>query len=565
MTDRIESIDRFVRQVRERLNRHLGLDILIRCAGAAGAVLIIVGLSYILRGYHVPLFWYPVVLCLSLVIALALWVYLRRSFDQAAQHADQHFQLKDTVRSYEGFARLRRQGGVYDLQAAHTEAALDKVSVTAVKYKWPTRLTVVCMVLIVSSALLTLKADSPRIIQQRETAQQILMDTGQINEQIKAALEQIKEEAESEEVEKLIAPEKLRKMVDELKQTPDLKDAMRQYAKLEKQLNGVLAKLEQRKDEQLYQKIGQVLQEQDQAKALGNRLVKRQYKEAAAELLKLKIDEKSPSENQRKQLEKLKSVSKPMAEQAKQNNSSSKAASLAKGLDKAASNLGKALHSSSKGSGSPAPKGSKQGSKSSSSSGSSSQGSSSKGSSSQGSSSQGSGSSGTGSEGSGSEGVIEGLSQMADNLNGLDAKCKAQSSIQSLCRSLSECQGKLCDGSGQGKGQGQGKGNGGGDGAGDGGRDPGTGSSSNTNANINNAASTGDQSVLKGIKGKGPSVNTTEVASDGSGSSSGSKTQLIKQYKHQAESFIRREDVSEAVKSGVKEYFESIHNVQQGD
>ena len=105
MTDRIESIDRFVRQVRERLNRHLGLDILIRCAGAAGAVLIIVGLSYILRGYHVPLFWYPVVLCLSLVIALALWVYLRRSFDQAAQHADQHFQLKDTVRSYEGFAR----------------------------------------------------------------------------------------------------------------------------------------------------------------------------------------------------------------------------------------------------------------------------------------------------------------------------------------------------------------------------------------------------------------------------------------------------------------------------
>ncbi len=566
MAERIESIDRFIRQVRERLNRYLGLDILIRCIAAAGAVLITVGLSYVLRGYHVPLFWYPVVLCLSLIIASVLWVCLRRSLDEAAQHTDQHFQLKDTVRSYEGFSKLHRQGGVYDLQAAHTEAALDKVSVTAMKYRWPTRLMVACMVLIVSSLLLTLKADSPRIIQQRETAEQILTETEQINAQIEEALEQIKEEAESEELEKLIAAEELQKVVDELEKTPDLKDAMRQYAKLEKQLNKVLSKLEQRKDEQLYKKIGKVLQEQDQAKALGKRLVKRQYKEAAAELLKLKIDEESSLENQRKQLEKLKPVAKHMANEAKQNNASSKAASLAKNLDKAASNLGKALNSGSKGSGSPASKGAQQGSQPSSSSGSSSQGSGSKGSSSQGSGSQGSGSSGAGSEGSGSEGVNEGLSQMADNLNGLDAKCKAQSAIQSLCKSLSECQGKLCDGSGQGKGNGSGQGQGGGgDGSGDGGRDPGTGSSSSTNSNVNNASSTGDQSVLKGVKGKGPSVNTTEIASDGSGSSSSSKSRLIKQYQHQAESFIRREDVSEAVKSGVKEYFESIHRTKQGD
>jgi hypothetical protein len=565
MAERIESIDRFVKQVRERLNRYLWLDILIRCMATGGAVLILLGLSYILRGYHVPLFWYPIVLGLALVVAVGVWLCLRRSFDQAAQHADQHFQLKDTVRSYEGFSKLQRQGGVYDLQAAHTEAALGKVSVRTLKYKWPTRLTIVCALLIVSSLLLTLKADSARIIQQRDSAEQVLVQTAQINAEIKEALEQIKEEAESEEVEKLIAPKELEKMVDELERTSDLKDAMRQYAKLEKQLNTVLSKLEQRKDEQLYKKIGQTLQEQDDAKALGNKLVKRQYKEAAAELHKLKIDEKSSPENQRKQLDKLKSVSKAMANEAKQNNSSSKAAGLAKKLDKAASNLGKALNSSSKGAGSQAPKGSQQGSQSSSSSGSSSESVSSLGSTAQGSGSQGSGSSGTGSEGAGSEGVNEGLSQMADNLNGLDAKCKAQSSIQSLCKSLSQCQGKLCEGSGSGQGQGQGQGNGNGDGSGDGGRDPGTGSSSNTNTNIHNAASSGDQSVLKGIKGKGSSVKTTEAASDGSGSSAGSSSELIKQYKHQAESFVRREDVSEAVKSGVKEYFESIHQVEEGN
>ena len=127
MAERIESIDRFVKQVRERLNRYLWLDILIRCMAAAGAVLLLLGLSYILRGYHVPLFWYPIVLGLALVVAVGVWLCLRRSFDQAAQHTDQHFQLKDTVRSYEGFSNLHRQGGVYDLQAAHTEAALEKL------------------------------------------------------------------------------------------------------------------------------------------------------------------------------------------------------------------------------------------------------------------------------------------------------------------------------------------------------------------------------------------------------------------------------------------------------
>ena len=563
MAERFGSIDKFVKQVRERLNRHFWLDILIRCMCAAGVVLIIVGLSYILRGYHVPLFWYPAVLFLAVIVTSGLWLFFRRTFDDAAIHTDKHFELKDTVCSYKGFSNAHKQGGIYDLQAGHTKTELEKVSVTDVRYKWPARTIGVCIVLMFSSGLLALKADSPKIAQRRQTAEQILLDTDQINEQIKDILEQIKEQAKTDDIEKLLAPDKLQAMVDELKKTPDLKDAMRQYARLEKKLNDVLSKLQQRKDEQLYEKMGKVLQKHERAKALGKRLTEKQYKEAAIELQKFKIDKKSPIENQRKQLEQLKSISERMANEARQNKSSSNAAKLAKSLDKAASNLSKALNSSGKGSGSQSPKGSQQSSQSSSSQSSSSQGSSSQGSSSQGSSSQGSGSQGSGSEGA--EGVNESLSQMAENLNNLDAKRKAQSAIQKLCESLSQCQGKLSDksGSGSGDGSGSGKSNGIGDGGGQGGG-IGSGSSSNTNANINNSPTTGDKSVLKGIKGQGPSVNTTEAASDGSGSSSGSKARLIEQYKHQAESFIRREDVSEAVKSGVKEYFENIHRIEEG-
>lgn len=552
MAERFGSIDKFVKQVRERLNQHFWLDILIRCMCVAGVVLIIVGLSYILRGYHVPLFWYPAVLFLAVIVTSGLWLFFRRSFDDAAIHTDKHFKLKDAVCSYKGFSNAHKQGGIYDLQAGHTKTELEKVSVTDVRYEWPARTIGLCIVLMFSSGLLALKADNPKIAQRRQTAEQILLDTEQINEQIKDTLEQIKEQAKKDDIEKLVAPDKLQAMVDELKKTPDLKDAMRQYARLEKKLNDVLSKLQQRKDEQLYEKMGKVLQKHERAKALGNRLTKKQYKEAAIELQKFKIDKKSPIENQRKQLEQLKSISERMANEARQNKSSSNAAKLAKRLDKAASNLGKALNSPGKGSGSQNPKGSQQSSQSSSSQGSSSQSSSSQGSSSQGSGSQGSGS-------GGAEGVNESLSEMAENLNNLDAKCKAQSAIQKLCESLSQCQGKLSGKSGSGSG----KGNGNGDGSGQGGG-IGSGSSSNTNANINNSPATGDKSVLKGIKGQGPSVNTTEAASDGSGSSSDSKARLIEQYKHQAESFIRREDVSEAVKSGVKEYFENIHRIEEG-
>jgi hypothetical protein len=557
--ERFENIDSFVRRVRERLNRHLGLDILIRSLCAAGGMLFVLGLGYILRGHRVPLFWYPAVLALAVMAGSAWWVIRRRSFYDAAAYADRHFQLKDAVRSYEGFSRAHKHGGVYELQAEHTHAALEHVRATDVKYRWPARTAAICVGLLFSSALMTLKADNPKISEAHRRDEQILAETEQINEQIKETLEQIKEDAQAEDIEKLIAPDRLEKMVDELRETSDLKDAMRQYAKLEKRLNTVLSKLQQRQDEQMYKRMGEALQDSDQAKALGKQLAKRQFKEAAQELEKHKSDETSSSEDQRRQLEKLKSISQRMASEAERSRSSCKAADLAKRLDKAASTAGEALKSSSNGSGQQGSTSSQQGSQSS-----GTQGSSSQGSSSEGSGSSGVGAPGSGSGGPGSEGVNECLDQMAENLNDLDAKCKAQSAIQKLCKALSQSQGRLCDQSAKGDGSGNGKCDGGG-GSGDGGLEPGTGSSSNTNANVNDAPSTGDNSVLKGMKGQGPSINTTEAASDGSGSRSGPNARLIQQYRRQAESFIRREDVPEVVKSGVKQYFESIHQSEEGN
>jgi hypothetical protein len=588
MAKRFEDIDGFVAQIRERLNRHLGLDVLIRSLCVAGAILISIGLGYIVKGRRVPLFWYPAIPSVTLIGGAAWWLARRRSFDDAAAYADRHFELQDAVRSYEGFSRADQCEGIYELQAEYTQAALGGIQTTDVKYRWPARTASLCVVLLFCSVLLTLKADSPQATEAPGRTEQVRTQTEQINEEIEEALEQLKEDAKSDDVERLLALERLEEMVKELKETPDLKDAMRQYAALEKELNTVLSKLQQRQDEQLYKRMGQSLQESDQAKVLGKRLAERQYKEAAEELKRQKIDRTASPEDQREQMEKLKAVSQRMASEAERSRSSCKAADLAKRLDKAANAAREASKSASSSPGRQSPAGSQEGSQSasaqgSSSSGSGSQGSSSPGSDSQGSSSQssgsegsgaqgsgsqGSGSPGSGSEGSGSggdssEGVNECLEEMAENLADLDAKCKAESMIQTFCKSLSQCQGRL--GNSPGDGSGSGSGDGGGDGSGDGGLEPGTGSSSHTNANVNDARSTGDKSVLKGAKSHGPSVTMTEAATDGSGSSSGSNARLIQQYRRQAESFVRREDVSETVKSGVKEYFERIHHTEEGN
>jgi len=561
MAERFDDINTFIEQVRARMNRHLGLHLLIAGLGAAGAVLLLIGLAYVLRGYRVPLFWYPVVLILTGMAAFGLWLGTRRSPEEAAMHADRHFQLKDAVCSYHGFSQARKQGGIFDLQAQQTRSVVAGVSASELKVPWPVRTTLVCVPLLVGSLLLTLKADSPGIVQTREKAEQVAAQTGQLNQRLQEILEEIEEQADREGFETLIEPDALQTMVEELRTTTELKDALRQYTQVENRLNQILAQLQQRKDEQMYTKMGEALKQQEPGRELGERLTERQYREAAEELRKLKIDRNASAQTQRAQLEKARAIAERMAREAQQDNGSSQAARLAQRLDKAADAQSKTMNApgrdtANQKSGNPQNPASQH-------SGSPGSGSQSTGT--QGTSTSGSGSPGsdTGSADSGSEGssdINNALGDMSDHLSDLDAKCKAQLALKKLCDCLSQGQAQM--GNGLDSEQ-----NSAGNGAGDGGLEPGTGSADTKNNQINQASGTGDKSVLKGIKNRGPSVTSTEAAADGSGSRRGVNTRLIQQYQHQVEAFVRREDVSEAVKSGVKAYFENIHstNIEEGN
>jgi hypothetical protein len=565
MTESAQDVDRLVAEVRTRLNLALGLDLLVKGLCAAGSLLMAVALAGLAAGWRIPPAGCAAVLALALAALFCRWWRSRRSLEDAAIHIDSQFGLKDSVRSYLGFSQAGQRGEIYDLQADQTRLALDGVSAQQIKTRWPIRGTLVCTALAVSLLWLTLRTSPPAMGRPAAAAESAPVDANQINRQIKAALEQIQEQIRADRIETKMPIEDIQKVAADLKTPASLKDALRQYSQIETRLDRLHSRIEQRREEQAYQKMGQALQRQGPAKALSEALVQRQYREAGQELARLKIDKAASAERKAEQVEQLKAVSQRMADEARQQTTPSKAADLARRLDKAASDLGRSLGTSGKGSSNQASKGAARGQ----------QGAGSQGSRSQASASQGTGAAAAGADDTASSGGDQAeagvngcLDEMAGHLGDLDAQSKTRSAIQELCRSLSESQAKMCDKSGEGKGEGEGKGScsgdgsgnsPGGDGSGDGGLPPGTGSSSRVNTGKDGAVTTGQRSVLKGIQGQGPSVNTTEAATDGSGSRLGSTGMALQQYRHQAEAFVRREDVSEAVKSGVKAYFENIH------
>ena len=113
---------------------------------------------------------------------------------------------------------------------------------------------------------------------------------------------------------------------------------------------------------------------------------------------------------------------------------------------------------------------------------------------------------------------------------------------------------------GQGPGQGPGQ-----DGAGQGGLEAGTGSDSSINTAPVEETDEGFLDQVAGAHGSGPSATAVEEAASGSAANDSPGSRDREATLRQVESFIRREDVPDAVKSGVKAYFENIHQLEEGN
>ena len=546
-----EHIEKFISRVKNRLNRHLGLTVLIGSLALGGMVMTVTALSYIIRGYHVPAFWYPVCFAASLLFGVCVWFYLRNSHDKAAKFTDKHFRLKDSVRSYSGFHKAGRSSGFYKLQARQTENFISSISIKTIRYKYPTYMIAIALVLIFSSVLMGFKDDSPLVREKIAREKYILETTASINQQVNEIMEQLQKELKEKELNQIVDMNDIRQKVAQLEETPDIKDAMRQYAQIEKKISDVLSRLTQRQEEQLLERMGKQLQKDDATKALGNQLTQKDYKEASKEMQKFKIDPEAALKFQQAQLEKLKEMAARMSEEAersqagttqqsatgqnqngRQNNqnqgsnqsSLSNLSQMAQKLNQSAQQLNQMMQSGQSQNGQQSPQQMRQM----------------------------------------MQNANQNLNNMSSFLQQMEARRQAQSMMQSMLNSLAQSQMGLgnmpCQNPGAGhNSQGQSQANS----PNAGGRDAGTGTSNAKNTEPGKNAPDGQKTQLQGTYGQGTSVTSTQESGSGSSSGTGTLELEHEELMRQVESFIRREDVPESVKSGVKAYFENIHNVNE--
>ena len=552
-------VEQFVQQVRAQLNKNLFQTVLIWAAAIGACVTVLIGLLYIAQGYAVPRFVYVLTAVCSLLAAGGAWFVRRVTETDATKFADEHFGLKDSVTSCRNFADDGKEGGYFDLQSKQTNTRVDSLESSKIPFAFPRRTLAIGLVFGAAAALMAFigpsQAVKDRMALEIATADQ----TKSLNERLEELIDELDEEVQDEEERELVEPEKLREWVKELQETKDQKEALRQYAKLEQKMKKASARLEQKRDEQYLERASKELDKGEETKELAAKLEQKKYDDAAKELAKLKPEPAKKLSERRKQLAKMRAAAKRMAA-AKQQNAKRKSPTDA--LKKAQANAQKVSKTSSA-----------QNSKATSNA--------QKANASKGSESEPSETSEESVEelvedleealedldvqladaemeeldgdledaeladlklGEGE--LDEAFGKLAMKLDRMGMKKKLSSKLAKLAKACSQCQSDcagLCESPDAG------------------GKQAGWGASDSRREERDELVDNDQYTQLKGQKGSGPSIVTTEAAEDGSGVTTAKAGQASRSFQRQMESFVEREDIPDDVKSGVRNYFEMIH------
>jgi myosin heavy subunit len=505
-------------------------------------------LLWVLQGYAVPRLGYLLAVIAVPVLAFCAWMIRRTTEAKAAHMADDHFGLKDSLTSYLGFSKEHREGELYALQAAQTAERVQALDARSISLAWPRRLMAISAILLVACVVMGFRKATPFVMEKLALEAETTKKTDEINKELEVEIEELIKNA-SEDEKELLKPDEWRQWVKELKETKDQKEAMRQYAELERKLQEAAQKLSQREQEHLLAKAGEELKEEAELREIGRKLEEKNYRDAAADLQKmeLKADVTKPDEA-RKELAKLKAAAQRMAAAAR--NFQQRTGKQGNGNKSSQSQSNNSNNNSQSG---------KQ--------------------------SEAEGQQGESSQSSMDQQMAsldEAMQQYEKSLNQKqsESQCKggqknANQKLGQLCQSMcksagqrdlmkklmklsqcaGQCQGYLGNKECQSLAECMKPGNK------TGGKNAGWGSVESRRAETDPTQDNGNRDQLQGIKGDGPANTSIEAADSGTGTATRQVKATEREWKRQLESFIQREDVPSEVKEGVKEYFKGIQEV----
>ena len=217
-----------------------------------------------LAGLSVPLYWYGIVAGLAAMGGLITWCMRRVSEDHAAHFADEFYGLKDSVRSCSNFSEAGLDGDFYKLQSDQTEELVDQSSLDNIRYQPPYRLAALAIIMAMIAIALGFKGPSDAVVRKAAEEAETVAATSALNQEIRELIDELDTSLDDKEERAMLDPEKLRKWVDELEETKDRKEAMRQYAKLERKIQKASLALQQKKDEKLLDRAAEELRKDEE-------------------------------------------------------------------------------------------------------------------------------------------------------------------------------------------------------------------------------------------------------------------------------------------------------------
>ena len=511
----MNEINSFLDRVKARLLKARFVALLGPFCLILSLICLIIASSFYLQGRRVEtsLLLYPIVLA-ALAYLIGIFTKAPTKAD-AAKFADAFFKLKNSLISHLDFHQRpevdETQKQFYDLQLKQTSDLCQQQKVAQIPIALPKKSLGLAILFTLATLVLCSFDDSEEVKNQRALAQATLKTSTENKKELEKTIDELEEKMTEEERE-LFKSSKIKQVLKNIEASENKVDALRQYAKLEKEISSMSDKMNLKHDKKLLDEISRELEKNRATNKMGKMLAQKQYKDAAKELKdkmkKLQEALKDASQKQASQevqdlANEMKNLSQKMknaAENLKANNSQMKQdiSKMAKLSEKLCNNICKN------------PSQCKMG---------------------------------EAKECSGE--MKDAVYQLCDKLNENETKNLFLSKLDQMQQALAMSQAKI---NGMSKFQSLVQGAG-----------VGTGSQESKNTELKKIDAAYD-TQLKGQQGEGSSLTQIEQASSGAGvsrSREGANRQI--EYKRQMESFIEQENVPEAMKSGVKEYFKKIH------
>ena len=335
-------LEDFLHRVSRRLNLSTTLRSLI--TGALGFSVLGAGLAliYLVRGYAVPWYIFAVSIGLSSIVAVVCMIKSWSSTHSSAHFADKHFELKNGIvtslhlsESDESFSKLQEQW---------TANQIKQCDPTKIPLRYSRKLAILALLLTSGTASMALIPTSQHVLEREAEEALTHQRSSHAIEELKKVVDEMENDLSDEEA-KVLKLDAIKKQVGELEATGDRKEATRQFARLEQKAREMSKDLEQKKDEEALKKALKNLKNSTnkEAKEIAKDLEQKKLNEAAKKLKKLapkKLDSKLKTEEKialaRKQIEKLRAVSKQLAAASKSSSSSAAGAGSAGSLGLAA-------------------------------------------------------------------------------------------------------------------------------------------------------------------------------------------------------------------------------------